>query len=92
MKFSVKNDIESISHVKSNFNKILDQLKSTQRPLVITQNGKSAGVLLDVESWEFILKKIALLKRVNEGEDSLKDSSPKSLKTIKQEFEKKYNF
>lgn len=28
------------------------------RPIILTQNGKSVGVFLDIETWETLIKKI----------------------------------
>ena len=78
MKISLKDDINSLSYFKTNFNKILKKLQNSHHPLIITQNGKSSGVFLDIETYENIIKKINLLKLINEGENSLSNEKTKT--------------
>ncbi len=91
MKISLKDDINSISYFKSNFNKILKNIKENQRPIVLTQNGKSAGVFMDITTWENFIRKINLLKLVNEGESSVKNEELISLEDIEKEINGKYD-
>jgi prevent-host-death family protein len=91
MKISLKDDINSLSYFKTNFNKILKKIQNSHHPLIITQNGKSSGVFLDIETWESIIKKINLLKFINEGELSLNKEKTKSLEEVEEYFNKKYD-
>ena len=91
MKLSLKEDINSLSFFKSNFSKVLRKVKNTRRPIVITQNGKSAGVFMDIDTWEKHIKKLNLLKMVNEGEASLIDEKSYSIKEVENYFKKKYD-
>ena len=90
MQLSLSKDINSISYVKSNFNEVLDNLKKNQRPMIITQNGKSTGVLMDIESWEDMQRKIELFKSVAEGERSLLKDEPIELDKVMKMIESKY--
>ena len=90
MNVSLKDDINSLSYFKANFNKVLKNIKGNKRPMVITQNGKSAGVFLDMETWETFIKTINLLKLVNEGEVSLKKDKPVSLDAVERGLKKKF--
>ena len=90
MKISLKEDINSISYFKSNFNQILDKMVENHRPMILTQNGKSAGVFLDIETWENLIKKIQVLKMINEGERSLKNDKTYSLEDIENYYQQKY--
>jgi prevent-host-death family protein len=90
MKISLKQDINSLSYFKSNFNKILKELEKHHRPLILTQNGKSTGVFLDIEAWENLLKKIQVLKLINEGENSFSNDNGKTIEETEQYFKEKY--
>jgi antitoxin YefM len=48
----LNDDIHSLSEFRSNASGYIAQVHNTKRPLVITQNGKSAAVLLDVDEYE----------------------------------------
>ena len=91
MKISLKEDINSLSFFKSNFSKVLRKVKGTRRPVIITQNGKSAGVFMDIDTWEKHIKKLNLLKMVNEGEASLKTEKNYSIQEVESYFKKKYD-
>lgn len=66
-------DIHSISELRSNATSFIKQVHQTRRPLVITQNGKSAAVLIDVIEYEKILEKIELLEDINTAEKQIDD-------------------
>ena len=91
MKISLKEDINSLSYFKSNFNKVLKQIEKNHRPLIITQNGKSSGVFLDIETWENIIKKMQILKLINEGEYSLTNDKSMTIEELENKFNKKYD-
>ena len=90
MNISLKEDINSVSYFKANFNSILKDLEKKHRPLILTQNGKSAGVFLDIDTWEKIVKKIQILKMINEGERSVQEDGTKSMEEIENYYKKKY--
>lgn len=90
MRISLKEDINSVSYFKANFNQILDGMIKNHRPMILTQNGKSAGVFMDMDTWEKLLKKIQVLKMVNEGERSLQSEKVYSLEEIESYYKKKY--
>jgi len=60
----LNDDIHSLSEFRSNTKGFISQVHNTKRPLVITQNGKSAAVLLDVGEYEKLVDKIELFQDV----------------------------
>ena len=60
----LNDDIHSISEFRSNATAFIAQVHSTRRPLVITQNGRSAAVLLDVDEYEKIMEKTELIQDI----------------------------
>jgi len=60
----LNDDIHSLSEFRSNASGYISQVHSTKRPLVITQNGKCAAVLLDVDEYEKIMEKTELIEDV----------------------------
>jgi prevent-host-death family protein len=57
-----QDDIHSLSEFRANASGFISQVHTTKRPLVITQNGKSAAVLLDVDEYEKIIDKAGKLQ------------------------------
>ena len=91
MKISLKNNINPVSYVKSHFSEVLCEIRESQQPMVITQNGKSSGILLDIETWEQLQRRLELLKLINEGENSVTNEGVVSLADLKKSFKDKYD-
>lgn len=48
-------DIDSLTHFKRNTTELLEQLKVTGQPMVLTVNGKAEVVVQDVSSYQHML-------------------------------------
>jgi prevent-host-death family protein len=64
-------DVKPISEFRANAASLVKQVQRTRRPLVITQQGRSAAVLLDVSEYEKLLAKLELLQDVHTAEEQL---------------------
>jgi antitoxin YefM len=57
-------DVLPITEFRANTSAMLSQLHATKRPVVLTQHGRSAAVVMDVGVYEGLLDEIALLRDV----------------------------
>ena len=57
-------DVKPLSEFRSKVKTFLDHVHQTKRPLLITQNGKSSAVLMDVSEYESIIDKMELLQDI----------------------------
>ena len=48
-------DVRPVTEFRANASAFLDQLHQTRRPVILTQHGRSAAVLLDVRDYEEML-------------------------------------
>ena len=64
-------DVKPISEFRANAASLVQQVQRTKRPLVITQQGRSAAVLLDVSEYEKLLAKLELLQDVHTAEEQI---------------------
>ena len=64
---SIANDIVPIAEFKSSLSKWFKTLQQSGHPLVITQNGKPAGVLLAPEEYDALVYRKAFLDSVERG-------------------------
>jgi len=64
-------DVRPVTEFRANTSAVIDQMHSTKRPVVLTQHGRSAAVLLDVEVYEGLLDEIALLRDLRVSEDQI---------------------
>ena len=65
-------DIKPISYVKANSAQVLEQV-NTSGPMVITQNGEAAAVLMGVKDYENLHESLALLKILTMGKKSIEE-------------------
>ncbi len=88
-RIKLKEDIKPLSEFRSKVSLYIEQVNKTGRPLVITQNGKSAAVLIDVEEYESMLEKIEILQEIRDAEDSLAKGAPVPHSLVKKKFSKR---
>jgi antitoxin YefM len=61
-------DIQPVTEFRANAAQFIEQVRETGEPVILTQHGRSAAVLLDVASYETMLDELALLRDVREAE------------------------
>lgn len=66
-------DIQPLSSFRANAAGFIQQVRQTKQPLVLTQHGRSAAVLLDVEAYEDLLEEIELLRDIWTAEQEIED-------------------
>jgi prevent-host-death family protein len=64
-------DVRPVTEFRANTSSVLDQVHATKRPVILTQHGRSAAVLMDVDVYEGLLDEVALLRAVRTGEEQL---------------------
>jgi len=64
-------DVQPLSAFRQNAAGFLDQIRSTKRPLVLTQHGKSAAVVLDVAQYEALVDEIELIRDIRQAKAEL---------------------
>jgi prevent-host-death family protein len=62
----VAQNIVSLSDFKSKASKMLDRIRKTHRPLVITQNGKAAAVLISPDDFDQLTDKVHLAEQARQ--------------------------
>ena len=64
-KLRIDQDIKPLSEVRNGMATYIKQVHETKRPLIITQRGRSAAVLVDVQEFEAMQEKIELLSDIH---------------------------
>ena len=88
MKLNVSTDIIPIGKFKSQMTKWLNTAKSTGRPLIITQNGKPAAVVLSPEEFDNMKYTERFMKSVNQGLSEIKSGDFLDSEQLKTEVDK----
>jgi antitoxin YefM len=84
-KIRIDQDIKPLSEVRNSMATYIKQIHETKRPLIITQRGKSAAVLVDVQEFEAMQEKIELLSDIQSSLSQLekgKGINHRDVKTI----------
>ena len=55
-------NIQSLSHFRANATTMVKEIRETGNPLVLTQNGKAAAVVVSPEEWEATQESLAMLQ------------------------------
>ncbi len=64
-------DIQPLSAFRANAAGFLKSVRESQRPLVLTQHGKSAAVVLDVAQYEALLEEVEVIRDIREARAEL---------------------
>jgi antitoxin YefM len=61
-------DVRPLSEFRANTAAFIEQVQSTHRPIVLTQHGRSAAVLLDVAEYERLVEREEVLEDIRIAE------------------------
>jgi len=86
---SISNDIIPLGEFKTNVSKFLKNIQATGQPLVITQNGKPAGVLLSPLEYDELVYRKAFLDSVNRGIADADSGKVYTTEELKHELEQR---
>jgi prevent-host-death family protein len=67
----------------------LEKVNKNKRPLIITQNGKSAAILLGVSEYDSLIEKIEILEEVKLAEKQISDGFGLPHSTVKKRLLKR---
>ena len=67
MKPKLSEDITPVTEFRTKAAELIQKIKKTRRPLILTQHGRSAAVLEDVREYENRLERLALLESIVKG-------------------------
>ena len=88
---NIQECIKPISYVKTNAADMMNFVNDRREPLVITQNGESRAVLIDVESYQEMKNAFNLLKIIQFSEKDIRDGKTKPANEVFSNLRRKYN-
>ena len=83
---SVKTEL--VTNLKRQATKILADLHASKEPVLITEYGKPSAYLVDVEDFEFIQRRLAILEQISRGERAALEGRTLSNKQAKVKLSK----
>ncbi len=88
-KIQLDQDIQPLSEFRSKVAFYFDKVKKTKRPLIITQNGKSSAVLLDVSAYQSLVDKLEVLEDIKSAEEQINQGMEITNQEVKKRFAKR---
>ena len=67
----VTEDIRPLSEFRANTAAFVEQVQSTRRPIVLTQHGRGAAVLLGVSEYERLVERAEVLDDIRVAEEQV---------------------
>ena len=61
-------DVKPLSEFRANVSRFIERVRKTKRPIVLTQRGHSAAVVLDVSEYEQLLESVEPLRDIHLAE------------------------
>jgi prevent-host-death family protein len=86
----IATDIKPVSDFRANAAEMIEQVKTSGRPLVLTQRGESAAVLLDVAVYSELIEEIELLSDVRTSMKQIDDGHAVSNRDAKAALRKRF--
>lgn len=88
---NVQECIKPISYVKTNAAEMMNFVNDRKEPLIITQNGESRAVLIDIASYQEIKNAFNLLKIIQLSEMDVRSGRTKPAQEVFADLKRKYN-
>lgn len=85
---SVSNDIIPVGQFKSDLAKYLKEINEKKNALIITQNGKPAGVLISPSEFDDLMEKKLFIESVSRGLSDLDKGEVYTTSQVKSELKK----
>jgi prevent-host-death family protein len=60
--------VKPVTEIKREATRIIAELRASGRPVLITEHGRSAAVLLDIDSYGALLRRLEILEGIARGE------------------------
>ena len=86
----IANDIRSLSDFKRNTSDLLDRLKKTGGPLVLTINGKAEVVVQDAEAYQALLERVETIEGIQRGFADVKAGRTKPARKVFDQLRRRY--
>lgn len=64
-------DIRPLSEFRANTAAFIEQVQTTHRPIVLTQHGRGAAVLLDLAEYERLVERAEVLEDIRVAEEQI---------------------
>jgi prevent-host-death family protein len=90
MMLDLANDIRSLSEFKRNTVDLLDRIRTTGHPMVLTVNGKAELVVQDAAAYQALLDRVEALEGIQRGVADVKAGRSKPAQQVFDKLRRKH--
>ena len=90
MMTNVKECIKPISYIKTNAADMMNFVNERKEPMIITQNGESRAVLIDVDSYQEMKDAFSLIKIIKISEKDIAENRTRRAEDVFSDLRRKY--
>jgi prevent-host-death family protein len=83
--------LKPVTEVKRHAVEIIDQLREDRVPVLITERGREAAVMLDVGTYKGMLKRLEMLEAIAAGERAFLEGRVSSHEDVKSRMAKRWS-
>jgi len=80
--------VELVTNLKRQATKILADLHESKEPVLITEHGQPSAYLVDVQDYEFMQRRLALLEGLSKGERAILEGKTTSHSKARERMQK----
>jgi prevent-host-death family protein len=80
--------VELVTTLKRQATKILADLHATKEPILITEHGQPSAYLIDVDDYEFMQRRMAILEGIARGEKAMFEGRVLSQEQAREKMQK----
>jgi prevent-host-death family protein len=80
--------VELVTNLKRQATRILADLHASKEPVLITEHGQPSAYLVDVQDYEFLQRRLALLEGLSKGERAILEGRTTNHEKAKERMQK----
>ncbi len=80
--------VELVTTLKRQATRILEELRKSKEPILITEHGKPSAYLINVENYELMQKRMRILEGIAKGERAILENRVLSQVAAKRKMQK----
>ena len=84
-------DVRPVTEFRANTSAVIEQMHSTGRPVILTQHGRSAAVLLDPGVYESLIDEVELLRGLATSEAQIAAGQVVPHEDVERRMREKYS-
>lgn len=83
--------LKPVTDIKRHATEIIDQLRADRIPVLITEHGKEAAVMLDMATYKGMLQRLELLEVIAKGEQAFSEGRSSGHAEVKARLAKRWS-